>query len=168
MNSYSSLTAFTSSLNGSLGGSCPQLHTVPLCNLLLEHLVDHFMLLDYRQAFELGRFNLDGVHGAAAPANVLDLEGKSACHSHNLLCEAYGATVAGLVTVSSGYRSRAACAKADGRENHWWLCSFVVDDVHLNRFAYTVRRISGRLPRESYTHLEFCRLQFPSDLFKDV
>lgn len=89
MKPYSSLTVVTSSCNGSLGGSCPQLHTVPLCNLLLEHRIDHLMLLDYRQALELGRFNLDGVHGAAAPANVLDLEARSACHSHNLLCEAY-------------------------------------------------------------------------------
>jgi hypothetical protein len=126
------------------------------------------MLLDYRQAFELGRFNLDRVHGAAASANVLDLEVRSACHSHNLLCEAYDATVAGLVTVSSDYCSRAVRAKNRWLRKPLVVVRFVVDDVHLNRFAYTVRRNSGRLPRGSYTHLEFCRLQFPSDLIEDV
>lgn len=110
MSSYSSLTAFTSSLNGSLGGSCPQLHTVPLSNLLLEHLVDHFMLLDYRQAFELGRFNLDGVHGAATPANVLDLGGKvSVPFTHPLVrslwCHCRGARD-GLIGIPFSSRSR--------------------------------------------------------------
>lgn len=55
------------------------------------------------------------------------------------------------MTVSSGYRSRAACAKADGRENHWLLCGFVVDDVHLNRFLRTPFGASQAASHESRT-----------------
>lgn len=51
----------------------PQLHTMPTRNFLLEHLIHKLMLLYDRQARELARLNLNGVHGAAPAADVLDL-----------------------------------------------------------------------------------------------
>lgn len=59
---------------------------MPLRNLLLQHLIDQFMLLDYRQALEPGRLDLDCIHGATAAADVLDLGIGSACHSYSILC----------------------------------------------------------------------------------
>jgi hypothetical protein len=71
---------------------------MPLCDLLLQHLVDQLVLLDYRQALKLGRLNLDRVHRSAATADVLYLEIWSACHSHNMLCTVSNATVAGVIS----------------------------------------------------------------------
>jgi hypothetical protein len=51
----------------------PQLHTMPPRNLLLEHLIHKLMLLDDRQPRKLARLDFDGVHGAAAAADILDL-----------------------------------------------------------------------------------------------
>ena len=51
----------------------PKLHTMPLCDLLLQHLVDQLVLLDHRQAFELWRFDVQCVHGSATAADVLHL-----------------------------------------------------------------------------------------------
>ena len=75
---------------------CPQLNAMPLCDLLLQHLVDQLVLLDHRQALELGRLNLDCVHRSASAADVLYLESGSACHSHNMLCTVSDATVAAV------------------------------------------------------------------------
>jgi len=47
---------------------------MPGMNLVLEYCIDHFMLLDDRQASELGRLNLQRIHGSTATAFVLDLE----------------------------------------------------------------------------------------------
>ena len=46
---------------------------MPLCNLLLQHLIHQLMLFDDRQALELRRLNLDRIHGTAATADILDL-----------------------------------------------------------------------------------------------
>jgi hypothetical protein len=55
---------------------------MPLCDLLLQHLVDQLVLLDHRQALELGRLNLDRVHRSAAAADVLYLNlGQRAIHT---------------------------------------------------------------------------------------
>jgi hypothetical protein len=51
----------------------PQLHTMPLRNLLLEHLIHKLVLFYHRQPLKLGRLNFNGVHGPAAAAYVLDL-----------------------------------------------------------------------------------------------
>jgi hypothetical protein len=78
--------------------SRPQLNAMPLCNLILQHLVDQLMLLDHSQALELGRLNLDRIHRSAAAADVLDLGSGSAWHSHNSLRTMLDATVAGVVS----------------------------------------------------------------------
>jgi hypothetical protein len=46
---------------------------MPALNLLLQHFVDHLMLLNYGQALEFRGFDFDCVHGSAATADVLDL-----------------------------------------------------------------------------------------------
>jgi hypothetical protein len=51
----------------------PQLHPMPPRNLLLKHLVHKPMLLNHAQSLELRRLNRNGVHGATAPAYILDL-----------------------------------------------------------------------------------------------
>jgi hypothetical protein len=52
---------------------CPQLHAMPALNFVLQHLIYQLVLLYDRQALELGRFDLDRVHGPTAAADVLDL-----------------------------------------------------------------------------------------------
>ena len=87
---------------------------MPLCDLLLQYQVDQLVLLDHRQALELGRLNLDRVHRSAAAADVLYLEFGSACHSHNMLCTVTDATVAGVVSAMRRLR-HAARAFVDWR-----------------------------------------------------
>jgi hypothetical protein len=50
------------------------LHAVPLLELVSEDRVDESVLLDDGQALELLRDDVEGVHRAAASADVLDLE----------------------------------------------------------------------------------------------
>lgn len=57
---------------------------MPLCDFLLQHLVDKLMLFDHRQALEPGRLNLDCVHRTAATADILDLARGSVYHSHDM------------------------------------------------------------------------------------
>lgn len=51
----------------------PQLHPMPLRNLLFQHLIHHLMLLNHRQALELCRLDFQRIHGATATAYVLHL-----------------------------------------------------------------------------------------------
>jgi hypothetical protein len=46
---------------------------MPARNLLLEHLIDHFMLLDHAQAVEPRALNLQRIHGATPAADILHL-----------------------------------------------------------------------------------------------
>lgn len=46
---------------------------MPLCDLLFQYLIDQLVLLNHRQALELGRLNFDRIHGSAAATDVLDL-----------------------------------------------------------------------------------------------
>lgn len=116
---YNDITAYTSSIKETSRGSCPELDTVPLCNLLLEHLVDQFMLLDDSQAFEPGRLDLDGIHGAAAAANVLNLSGQgqrgihTTCFVRRLQCYCRGACDALIGLLHHRLSSRSA-RRADG------------------------------------------------------
>jgi hypothetical protein len=50
-----------------------ELYTMPLRDLLLEHLVHQLVLLDHCQALEFRRFNVQRVHGPATAADVLHL-----------------------------------------------------------------------------------------------
>lgn len=69
---------------------------MPLCDFFLQHLINQFMLFDHCQALELGRLDLDSVHGSATAADVLDLESVSACRLHNMLRINTDATVGGV------------------------------------------------------------------------
>jgi hypothetical protein len=52
---------------------CLQLHTVPALDLILEHGIDQTVLLDHRQALELYRHNVQGVHASTTSTNILNL-----------------------------------------------------------------------------------------------
>jgi hypothetical protein len=52
---------------------CPQLHTMPLSNLLLQHSIDKLVLFHDRQAHKFGRLDFYGIHGSATTTYVLDL-----------------------------------------------------------------------------------------------
>jgi hypothetical protein len=112
---------------------------MPLRDLFLQHLVYQLVLLDHRQAFELRRFDFDRVHRAAAAADVLDLDIGSACHSHDVLCCRSNVTVDSIGSALSVYPFQLV---GPNLTNCIPLVAlyFVIDDVHLNNFAYTVRR----------------------------
>lgn len=46
---------------------------MPALDFVFQHFIDHLVLLDDRQAFELGGLDLDGIHGPAAAADILYL-----------------------------------------------------------------------------------------------
>ena len=46
---------------------------MPALDLVLQYFVDQLVLLDDGQALELPTFDVEGVHGAATAANILDL-----------------------------------------------------------------------------------------------
>ena len=71
---YNILTTCTYSVALHLRRSRPQLHTMPLRKPFLQYLIHQLMLLDPRQTLKLRLLNLDCIHGAAATADVLDLE----------------------------------------------------------------------------------------------
>lgn len=81
---------------------------MPLCDLLLQHLVNQLVLLDHSQTLEFGRLDFNRIHRSAAAADVLYLEVGSARHSHNMLYAVAAATVAGIVSVTQQFRYAAA------------------------------------------------------------
>lgn len=54
-----------------------QLHAMPALDLVLQYLIDQLVLLDDGQALEFATFDVEGVHGAATTADILNLRRKS-------------------------------------------------------------------------------------------
>lgn len=67
----------------SLGRLGHQLETVPALDVLGKCGVDQSVLLDHGNSLELVGHNLDGEHGSAAAANVLDVQ----THGLELVCQ---------------------------------------------------------------------------------
>lgn len=119
---------------------------MPLCNLLLQNLVNQLVLLDHCQALELRRFDFDRVHGAATAADVLDLGVGSTCRSHNVLCVISDATGA-RSTLHCRLAVHASCAPSLTMAEPADCIYSVIDDVHLNTFAHTVRQYPQASPQ---------------------